>query len=355
MHVSPGQNASSCQNAIGMENQEGNRGVLSAAASGLQAFIAANGGDTDRVLGNSGVDPELLVAPTLSLALPSYCEVMEQAARDSRCDNFGLYYGQQFTPQALGLIGYIGICSRTLGEGLANWVAYFPFHQHDTLIRIVEADDHWRLDYQVRDGAILHRRQDAELTMGMVLNLVRHAAGRRWAPRAVYFEHPRPEQWRDHERAFDAPVHFDRPYNSMLIPRRDLDLPMPSHDPLLLGVMMDAIRRLDGRHADVGWSNRLRDAIRRALPQGEPRLEALAEEMMLSPWMLRRRLAGEGVSFSELVDDVRQALSRHYLAQPHLSVSEMALLLGYSEVSAFSRAFRRWHGVSPRRWRSHGS
>ncbi|WP_110642741.1 AraC family transcriptional regulator [Salinicola sp. CPA57] len=330
----------------------GNRGVLSAAASGLCDFIARHGGDADRILGISGVDPELLVQPTLSLSLDNYCRVMETAARDSRCDNFGLYYGQQFKPQALGLIGYIGLCSSTLESALHNWVSAFPYHQHDTLIRLVDVDDCWRLDYQVRHGRILCRRQDAELTMGMALNLIRYAAGANWAPRAVMFEHPRPEQWHDHCKSFDAQVYFDQPLNSMLIPKRDLTRSMPDSDPLLLGVIVDAIRRLDGQRTPQGLVDRVRDQIRQLLSIGEPTLEGTAHRLDLSSWSLQRRLNREGVSFSGLLDAVRREMADHYLCQPHLSISEMALLLGFSEASAFSRAFRRWHGASPRQWRS---
>ncbi|WP_304169642.1 AraC family transcriptional regulator, partial [Lonsdalea britannica] len=188
----------------------GHRGVLAAAASGLGQFIGDNGGDADRILGISGIDPELLACPTLSVGLVNYCRVLEEAARYSDCTNFGLHYGRQFKPQALGLIGYVGLCSATLEQALHNVAHAFPFHQHDTLIRLVDKGDCWRFDYQVRHGAILHCRQDAELTLGMILNLVRHAAGKRWAPREVHFEHPRPEQWHEHCKVFDAPVYFDQ-------------------------------------------------------------------------------------------------------------------------------------------------
>ncbi|WP_226911397.1 AraC-like transcriptional regulator QhpR [Gallaecimonas mangrovi] len=329
----------------------GNRGVLSAAATGLSDFIGEKGGDADHILGISGVDPELLAQPTLSLNLANYCRVMEEAARHSGCDNFGLHYGKQFKPQSLGLIGYIGLCSNTLESALQNWVGAFPYHQHDTLIRLVDKGDCWRLDYQVRHGAILCRRQDAELTMGMVLNLVRHGAGKLWAPREVHFEHPQPEAWHEHCKAFDAQVYFDQPFNSMLIPKRDLQRPMPDSDPMLLMVMQDAIRRLNSQSSQQGLVDLARERVRQLLPQGEPALEDVAEPMGLSSWSLQRRLKEQGLSFTAVVEKVRCEMATYYLQQRQLPISQMALLLGYSEVSAFSRAFRRWFGISPRQWR----
>ncbi|ACS84196.1 AraC-like transcriptional regulator QhpR [Musicola paradisiaca] len=329
----------------------GHRGILAAAASGLAGFIGEKGGDADRILGVSGVDPELLACPTLSLGLVNYCRVLEEAARYSDCDNFGLHYGRQFKPQALGLIGYVGLCSATLEQALHNVVNAFPLHQHDTLIRLVDKGDCWRFDYQVRHGAILHCRQDAELTLGMILNLIRHAAGKSWAPREVHFEHPRPEQWHEHCKVFDAPVYFDQPFNSLLIPKRDLLRTMPDHDPLLQLLVQDALRQLNGDVHQQSVVDMARARLRQILPQGEPSLDEVAENIGLSSWSLQRRLKEEGINFTQLVEKVRCEMATHYLQQRQLSISEMAFLLGYSEVSAFSRAFRRWFGISPRQWR----
>ncbi|MFQ7901462.1 AraC family transcriptional regulator [Stutzerimonas degradans] len=329
-------------------------GVLAAAASGLCTFIERQGGDAERVLGVSGIDAQLLQHPTLSLALPNYCQVLEEAARQSGCDNFGLYYGQQFKPQALGLLGYIGLCSATVEQALINFARAFPLHQRNSLIRLVDDGECYRFDYQVRHGAILCRRQDAELTLGMARNLIRHVLGSQWAPRAVHFEHPRPADWHEHSKVFDAPVYFEQPYNSLLIPKAGLNRPMPGSDPILLMVMQDSLRQLSlagGEEPDV--VDDARAQIRQRLMLGEPGLDDIAEQMGMSSWSLQRRLREEGLSFSALVDKQRQELATYYLRQQQLPISELAPLLGYSETSAFSRAFRRWFGVSPRQWRQH--
>ncbi|ATA19042.1 AraC-like DNA-binding protein [Gibbsiella quercinecans] len=330
---------------------QGNRGVLAAAASGLSEFIQNKGGDVDRIFGISGIDAEQLACPTLSIGLTNYCQVLEQAARHSGCDNFGLHYGQQFKPQSLGLIGYVGLCSPTLEMALKNLVTAFPYHQHSTLTRLVDKGEYYRFDYQVQHGAILCKRQDAELTLGMVMNLIRHVLGSRWAPREVHFEHPRPESWHEHCKLFDAPVYFDQPYNSLILPKRDLARAMPERDATLLMVVQDAIRRLNAQEPHQTLVDGARAQVRHALLSGEPALEIIAEKMGMSAGSLQRRLRDQGLTFTALVDKVRCELATYYLQQRHLPISELALLLGYSEVSAFSRAFRRWFGISPRQWR----
>ncbi len=341
------------RSGVGSDSQQPHTGVLAAAASGLTEFIEKKGGDPDRVLGRSGINPETLSQPTLSISLPSYCHALEEAARQSGCDNFGLLYGQQFKPKALGLLGYIGLCSPTLELALINFARAFPLHQLDSNIRLVDLGHSYRFDYQIRHGAILARRQDAELTMGMATNLIRHVLGNHWAPHAVYFEHPRPEDWQEHSRLFDAPIYFEQSCNSLVIPKRDLQRDMSDSDPLLLRVMQDSLLQINsaGRSQQLTIADATRGQVRQMLLAGEPPLERVAEQLGLAPWSLQRRLRDEGVGFSQLVEDVRREMATHYLRLPKLSISELSFLLGYSEISAFSRAFRRWFGVSPRQWR----
>jgi AraC-like DNA-binding protein len=328
------------------------RGVLSAAANGLDGFIVQHGGDLDRVFGRSGIDPEQLLHPTLSLPLTNYCKVLEEAARQTGCDNFGLRYGQQFQPQALGLLGYIGLCSPTLETALINFSEAFPFHQHSTLIELVDQGECYRFDYQVRHGAIHERRQDAELTMGMALNLVRHVLGPDWSPRQVAFEHARPQDWHEHRDVFHADVQFAQGCNSLLIPKTELmGKAMPGSDPILLMLIKDAIRQLGDNGSETTLLERARQTILATLHLGEPALDEIAHNLGLSEWALQRKLRDHGLSFTQLVDQIRQETALAHLKQQTLSVTQLASLLGYSETSAFSRAFKRWFGVSPKQWR----
>ncbi|MFY1667577.1 AraC-like transcriptional regulator QhpR [Pseudomonas sp. Pseu.R1] len=331
-----------------------NRGVLSAAANGLDGFIVQHGGDLDRVFGRSGIDPEQLLHPTLSLPLTNYCKVLEEAARQTGCDNFGLRYGQQFQPKALGLLGYIGLCSPTLEDALINFSEAFPFHQHSTLIELVDQGECYRFDYQVRHGAINERRQDAELTMGMAMNLVRHVLGADWAPRQVAFEHARPLDWHEHRDAFQADVQFAQGCNSLLIPKREVvGKVMPGSDPILLMLIKDAIRQLgDNSGLETSLLDRARQTILATLHLGEPALDEIAHNLGLSEWALQRKLRDQGLSFTQLVDQIRQETALAHLKQQNLSVTQLASMLGYSETSAFSRAFKRWFGISPKQWRS---
>lgn len=329
----------------------GNRGVLSAAATGLSEFIEKKGADVDRVFGISGIQPELLLSPTLSLQLPHYCEVLEQAARISQCDNFGLYFGNQFQPKSLGLIGYIALCSSTLENALQNLTSHFHLHQKDTLCQMIVKDQLIQINYQVQHGAILSRRQDAELTIGMFMNIIREVLGSRYSPRAIHFEHPKPEFWQEHSKLFNAPVYFDHPCNSILLHKADLQIKMSQSDPLLLTMMIELLTRLNSDHYQQSLIDQVRAHIQLDLVNGEPNLEKVANDLKLTSCGLSRKLKNDHITFTQLIDQVRHELARNYINQKNLPISEVAFLLGYSEVSAFSRAFKRWFGCTPRQVR----
>ena len=325
--------------------------VLAAAASGIRLQIERGGGDSEEALKKSAIDPHLLENGKNPLDLKGYVQLMEIAAGITGNDNFGLNYGQQFTPEKLGLIGMVAITSPNLGTALTNLTRLFAYHQQATETRLVADGEFIRLEYRILDGRILDRRQDAELTMGMFANIFRHCAGPRWTPEEVHCEHPRPEMWRDHERAFNAPVHFAQRTNALLFNRHDLQTPMPQGDVRSLAALSEELVSIAGGTGSIPLIDRVRSEIRRNLPDGGGTVEGISDELGIARWTLQRCLAVEGCNFSDLIDQVRRDLAGRYLRQYSLSITEIAFMLGYSELSAFSRAFTRWWGVSPQGFR----
>lgn len=333
----------------------GQRNILAAAANGVRGFIADQGGDADLVFTRVGVDENRLTDPKLALDLGAYVGMMEEAAAQTGNDNFGLWYGQQFKPAMLGLIGEVALASPTLGAAVANLAELFPYHQQATETRFARDGELLRLEYRILDGRILSRRQDAELTMGMFANVFRACLGPGWVPEEVHCEHPRPEGWREHERAFDAPVHFGQRTNAIIFRDRHLDRPMPGGDLARLTRLRDELIRVAGGTGALGFLDRVKGEVRSRLPEGNPSVEEVAEAVGMARWTLQRRLADAGLSYSDVVESVRRDLACLHLRQPHVTVAELGFMLGYSEVSAFSRAFRRWTGMSPQAYRGRAS
>jgi AraC-like DNA-binding protein len=333
------------------ENSHSQRNVLAAATTGFREFMLRNGGATENVLSRAGLEEDQLSDINRPLDLGSYVHMMELAAEDTGNDNFGLWFGQQFKPEMLGLIGAIAIASPTLGAALGNLARLFPYHQQATHTAFTRQGELMSLEYRIIDGGIVERRHDAELTLGMLVNVLRHCLGTNWAPEEIHFEHPKPGEWRQHSQAFSAPVYFGQHTNALIFRDDRLHQRMPQGDLHKANSLCDELVKISGGIGILSLLDHVKGEIRSRLPDGIPYVETIADAVGMQRWTLQRRLADYGLSFSGAIDLVRRELAARHIRQRYVSILEMSDILGYSELSAFSRAFRRWFGVSPQKYR----
>jgi len=326
--------------------------VLASAASGVIPLIEANHGDPDLIFGRSGIQSTDLENPTNELNLGQFCHLFTEASHQTGNDNFGLHFGSDFEPRRLGAIGYAAISSPTLAAGLRNMEAYFPAHQEQSSFGLIRDDDMLWLSYRINDLQIRDRRHDAELSMGMFLNIFRHALGPDWRPLEIRFEHARPEHHQEHQEIFGAPVQFGRRTNALAFRPVDLDTRMPAADPYLYSIVETFLRSRCELHEDPeNFAESVRNQIKLNLSTTIPTIAEIAQLFGLSDQKFQRELHAHKLSFKSLLKAAREELSLHYLDNHDLPLTEVAILLGYSELSAFSRAFRNWTGMSPQRYR----
>lgn len=322
--------------------------VALVAAAGLVPFLSGLGADAERIMGPAGIDPARLSDSTTgSIPLATYVEMMERAAALSGHHDFGLRYGRQFPASSHGLVGDIALAAPSIGTALRQFADLFPLHQEASDVRILAENGLLRLEYRIIDWRIFDRRQDAELSLAMFQNLLRQAYGPGFAPEEVHFEHPAPEDRAAHEATFHAPVFFGQRTNALLFRPGDLRRPMPGADAATFSRLAAEafIRRLP--RGLVPLPERVRAEIRSRLPEGSPPMEEVAGALGIARWTLQRRLGEMGLTYADSVQQVRRALAESYLGQPHLSITAIAQLLGYAELSPFSRACKRWFGASP--------
>ena len=327
--------------------------VAMVATAGLLPFLSQLGADADRIMGPAGIDASTLNAETDgSISLAAYVDMMERAARVSGRADFGLRYGGQFPASSHGLVGDIALAAPSVGMALRQFADLFPLHQEASEVRLQAEGGLLRLEYRILDWRIFDRRQDAELSIAMFQNLLRQAYGRHFTPEEVHFEHPAPPDAAAHEEIFGAPVFFGQRTNALVFNPGDLRRPMPGADAAAFSrLLAEAFMRRLPRGV-VPLPDRLRAEIRSRLPEGSPPMENVASALGVARWTLQRRLSDLGLTYAGSVQDVRRSLAESYLRLPHLSLSSIAQLLGYAELSPFSRACKRWFGASPEQIRA---
>lgn len=191
-----------------------------------------------------------------------------------------------------------------------------------------------------------------EQTITAIVEISREVSQRALSPLAVHFKHPAPAETSAHEEYFECPVYFDSDRDALEVSQASLTAPNRLGDASISEFFEAHLEKELAATADhTSLAKRMRILISQALSEGVPRVSELAERMCLSPRTLQRRLSEQGLSFQALVDESRRELAVRLLGRTEYSLSEVAFLTGFSDQSAFNRAFKRWAGQTPRSYR----
>jgi AraC-like DNA-binding protein len=322
------------------------------AATGLLDAIAAAGGNPDEILYAVHLDRAAFSNPDHFLPASTFAAILNQAAQATNDDCFGLHFGEHFDPKNIGPLVYVVLNSPTIGAGIENVERYLHVYDSSAKWSIALEGDRGFIRFVLMDLDVKGLRQSNEHGMAIVLNTLRMMIGSQWAPLEVRFAHPAPAQITEHQRIFRAPVLFGFGANTLVIERSLTEARVPAADGKLYPIVK---RYLDKALNEIPKEDHLlaalRKAIAEAMREGGPTLARVAKRIGLSPRTLERRLEERGTRFKKLMDDTRRRFAINYLEDREHTVTEVAFLLGYSEVSAFNRAFKRWTGSAPVEYR----
>jgi AraC-like DNA-binding protein len=322
------------------------------AATGLVDAIETAGGDVERALRPVHLDRKRLLNPHGFIPTADFALVLEEAAAATGDDCFGLHFGARFNPKDVGPLAYVILHSPTIGAALANAARYLSVHNQGAATTYVREPPLAYLQHVLAGVPADRRRQHAEYSLALALRTIRLMAGSTWSPVEVQFEHKAPADSAEHVRVFGAPVTFGCATTAFVVDLEFADRQVPAADARLYPILT---QYLDDMLAAMPPEDTLlasvRHAVGEALRHGKPELATVARGMAFGTRTLQRRLTDAGLDFKTLVDDTRHRLALRYLADPRNTLAEVAYLLGYSETSAFNRAFRRWTGSTPLRHR----
>jgi len=241
--------------------------------------------------------------------------------------------------------------SPTLGAAYERLCRYQRLIHETSRVHLDVESDRAVLRHQLAGGAAAPR-QTAEFLLAAWVRAGRVITGIDWAPDEVHFAHSAPADATDHARFFRTDVHFGMGENALVLPRRLLETSCTRADPALVAVLdRYAADRLAQMPQSHGIADRVRSELVDQLRGGEPSASRLAARLKMSVRSLNRLLAAENTSYQQLLDRLRRDLAERHLARQQMSISEVAFLLGYSELSSFHRAFKRWTGRTPAQFR----
>lgn len=314
------------------------------------------GRDVDAILRRAGISPALLGSPLSRISQARYASLMRTLHRVT-CDEFwGL--GSRRVP-----LGTFALCCRhlvhcrTLGEALRDGFDFWNLAIDDFSARLQVVDGVARIRLVARGpaaddaDACLDYAQRVFLYMGFGLSS--WLVARRIPLQRVCYRTRSAERGSEADGLFDAPVVYGSPRYGVEFESRWLELPIVQTRQSLEEFLERVPGQLIGRYRDQATlTERIRRQLRRRLDQELPSFDEVARALAMTPQTLRRRLQDEGQGYQALKDDLRRDAAIEYLARADLTLCEIAGLLGFSEPSAFHRAFKRWTGVAPGEYRN---
>lgn len=314
----------------------------------LYDYLTAQGHDATALLGQA---PPAQGDMPARYPIADWKALLEKAAHRLNAPLLGLHFGQHITPAHFGLMGYVLLACPSLGAALQRLREFERLFYDVSPLQVHGTTNGLVLEWGTENGRPGPLVDEAAI-MALV-QIARNITGQAsLAAQRIDFVNAASAPAAHYEAALGCPVRFCQDATRVLVPLPWLALPLRQPDPDLLALLRDQaaeqLRRLPPRGA---LSARIRDEIPALLQAGTASADSVAQRLHLSTRSLHRQLAREGLQFRALRDECLYQLACDYLADWRIQLSEIAQLLGYSEQSAFTRAFRRWSGTSPHSYR----
>ena len=315
--------------------------------------IADKDVDKDGLLRSVGVDPDSPVDPSHMITDTAYYAFLERLAdEDSNPTTIPLRVGAAMRCDDYGAFGLAYKSAPNLKGS---------YERSNRYARVLTSVSTYTLEKEAR-GAYVHLHRDGDRRLGLrlsneatiasITSISREVSSKPFAPLEVYFKHAAPDSITAHEAYFGCPVHFEADRDALLVSSTTLQTPNKLGDEMIARFFDSHLEaEVSKFEDDHSLASQVRGQVSRTLSEGVPAVSDVAIELGMSGRTLQRRLADIGYTFQHLVDESRRQLAERLLEQTNYSLAEVAFMTGYSEQSAFNRAFKRWLGQTPRSYR----
>jgi AraC-like DNA-binding protein len=277
--------------------------------------------------------------------------VLQDAADATRAPDFGRSLAARQGIEILGSVGAAARTAPTVADALATFGRYLRAYSPaiQTLIGPAARDRFAVFEFRNLLDRLPPHSQGIELSLGVALRVFRLLLGEAWSPVRVHLPHEALTARREYVGYFGAPPRFVDRFAGFTI--RAADLAHPVSPDRTTHAALTAYLEGASPAVAIGLSEAVGELARRLLLTGALDLEILAGQLALHPRTVQRRLADQGTTFAQVVDEVRRRMAETYLRDTDMSLGHLARELGYAEQSALSRASRRWFGSSPLAYR----
>lgn len=285
-----------------------------------------------------GLTLQMLAVPTHMIPMDSTVALLDLTAQATGCETVGLMMAEARTLSDFGPISLLLVQQPSM-RGALNTIAHYRHLLNESLgLYIEDAGKTTVIREEITTEYTGNASQSSDMAVGVLMLLFRALLGAHWRPQAVHFTHSPPSDLQIHKRIFKCPLRFDSDFNGVVCLTADMDRPNDQADLVMAQYaqsFMESLPKPGRRHIvqDV------RRSVYLLLPMGRANAEQVASGLGMNVRQLQRQLEAEGSSFSAVLNDVRRELAQRYIDNTQHPMGRVATLLGYSNLSSFSRWF----------------
>jgi AraC-like DNA-binding protein len=300
------------------------------------------------LLASLGLAPDALDDPEGRIPFATFAALLAACARRTGCAHFALMAGERTRLASTGLVGELARNCATVGDALRSIAVYHRLNAQGAAAYVMEQESTATFGYVIYAPCASHADHVYAGVLAAGVGMVRELCGPSWNPAEVLLPYAAPDDVEPYRRLFRAPLRFDSSQAALRFPADWLTHRVAGADPQRHRELERQLLALGGE----GLVPRLYRSLRLLMLEGGASGDGVAQIVAMHRRTLNRRLQAEGRTFQAVLDEVRYEAARQFLEHGRLSLIEIAGTLGYAEASAFTRAFRRWSGTTPKQWRA---
>ena len=305
------------------------------------------GMDPETLFRQAGIDPRLRLDATARVSEQQFDDLVCLARQTSGDDSFSFKIVHNIHPSYMGALGFAWMTSASLRKAFGRLSRYSHLLTSRLDILLTEDEDWLTVTFEPRNTPSHDPALRERLRLAGTVQMCRMVAGESFAPQSVHFRQESPAHATQYYAFFRCEQHFGQDHTQLVLPAGSADAPLPGFNAQIVQqfdhMAVDYLAKLD--RSDL--MGRVRAVVLEQLPSGNVTLESVAGQLAMSSRTLTRKLRDRGQTFKELLAGIRRELAEKYIMDNSLTLTEISYLLGFSENSSFSRAYRGWTGMSP--------
>ena len=324
--------------------------ISAAYLRGLIDLLRLKKTDTEAFLARYEVNEAMIENFQSRIPVSHFNQMLYEAEAITGDADIGLHVGEQIKPNQYGVLGLSIMNCKTLEEAVQRHTRYENLVCNVAMSRYQVKGDQVELTWDT--CAPEATRHIAEENVASWITFARWISGTDLSPSLIQFHHPTPEHVSEHARIVRCPVSFSADRVRVVFPERFLKLPLRQYDPMMLAMLDKYAERLllQLNNSDL-FVDKVKAAISAHLQSGEVSLGHIAATLELSDRQLQRKLKDEGLTYQSVLDSARKTLALKQVEDDMIDFSEITFLLGFSDQSAFQRAFKKWTDLTPGQYR----